>query len=215
MARITTTIATIALAAAFGSSALASDTASAPTVAPSVTPKAISALPLPINEGADVSDNQAIGDANVVAGIFGANDEQLALVKASLDRFADAGLSLPELAISVHESKEGCAGHNGLYRSGGDVERIDICHVSEFIVLHELAHAWDFNNSTEEIRSEFLEAAGLTHWSGEDVPWLDRGAERAANVVATTLASESIVGCGDTAADLMEILTGTECSPGA
>lgn len=105
----------------------------------------------------------------------------------------------------------GCWGNNGLYRSGGEVERIDICHVSEFVILHELAHAWDFNNSTEEARSGFLEATGLTHWSGEDVPWLDRGAERAANVVAMTLASESTRSCEDPAPDLMQILTGSDC----
>ena len=156
------------------------------------------------------TDPHSVAPDEVVPGVFGAGTDDRAVIDEALKRFRDTGFPLPLLAITVHADLDGCQGHNGLYRSGGPVEQIDICHVAEHTVLHELAHAWDFNYSTPSARQDFLDATGLLSWSGSDVRWRDRGAERAANLVALVLRDDA-GGCQESNWQLVALLSGRGC----
>ena len=116
-------------------------------------------------------------------GIYNASPETTNVISRSQDRFAETGLELPALRIYVHENKEGCQGYEGLFsrHEGG---RIDFCTDDATIILHELAHAWEHHELTDEDRKAFLESRGLTELDSLDVERHERGIELAANIVA-------------------------------
>lgn len=55
------------------------------------------------------------------------------------------------------------------------------------MVFHELAHAWDHHNLSDEDRRAFLNHTGLTSWNDPGARWGEQGAEVAANAVAWSL----------------------------
>lgn len=113
-------------------------------------------------------------------------------VQWAIDRFAEAGLSLPRVHVSFHASTEPCAGAEGGFRLEDDGwGRVLICvtepgHARELKVkrtlLHELAHAWDHHALTDPVRAQFMNLRGLKGWlSG--VPYAERAGEQAAEVI--------------------------------
>lgn len=146
-----------------------------------------------------------------VAGIHGGDASTIGIVEEALDDFRTLGLLLPPLAIHVHASKAPCRGNNGLYNGDGSIERIDLCHPARFVVLHELAHAWEANNVSNGQREAFLEATGLEAWTGADIAWQDRGIERAANVLAQAIRGRDGAACGQGRWDLVGLLTRLTC----
>ncbi|MDJ0953706.1 MAG: hypothetical protein QNJ81_08500, partial [Acidimicrobiia bacterium] len=79
----------------------------------------------------------------------------------------------------------------------------------------ELGHAWLLANLTPEGEAEFLAVRGLEHWSNGSVPWHERGAEQAAEILAWGLMDEAIAlvrignpACADATA-AYEVLTGS------
>jgi hypothetical protein len=160
------------------------------------------------------SHTKAIG--TVVAdrvGIYDADDALEREILDAVDRFTDAGLTLPELRIHVHESAEPCRGHMGLYNKGGDQHRIDLCQPYPEVITHELAHAWDYHNLDDATRQAFLDRAGLRVWSDQDVPHPARGVERAAYLISWALEDQPIqaISLGHYVEDLerYELLTGS------
>jgi len=124
--------------------------------------------------------------------IEGADLATQLVIEASVTRFAQAGLALPDLHIRVHPSAEPCRGHMGLYGKGGDKHRIDLCEIHTEVVLHELAHAWEYHSLDDQARSRFLLDVGLKVWKDKDVPHTSRGIERMAYVVAWGLYDQPI-----------------------
>jgi hypothetical protein len=126
------------------------------------------------------------------SGISGATTDQLAAITWAIGRFAEAGLELPALAVVVHPTSDGCGGNRGQYHvvSGADV--IDLCDTSTPVILHELAHAWAAHHASDEARTAFLEHVGLAAWSGNDVPYDERGTERAAQTMSLCLAERAL-----------------------
>jgi hypothetical protein len=116
--------------------------------------------------------------------IIGAEPAFEAVIESAIDRFESAGLDLPPLRIHVHASTDRCQGHLGTYGQFGRRDRIDLCTESEFYVLHELAHAWEQNALSNEVRAAFLFYVERPFWHDRNRPWLDSGAELAANVIA-------------------------------
>lgn len=125
-------------------------------------------------------------------GISGATTDQSAAITWAIGRYAEAGLELPTLAIVVHPTSDGCGGNRGQYRvaSGSDV--IDLCDTSVPVILHELAHAWTAHHASGEARAAFLGYVGLDAWSGSDVPYDERGTERAAQTMSLCLAERPL-----------------------
>lgn len=142
----------------------------------------------------------------VVEGDIG--DERL--VEDAHELLRRAGLELPALVVTVDRSGAACRGHDGLYRSDGSAHRIGVCTVTEIVVLHELAHAWDHTTLSDADRDRFLAHTGLESWSDPDIEWKRRGTERSANTVAIALGSGGI-GCSGSLAEAYEVLTGSSC----
>ena len=130
--------------------------------------------------------------APVGPGIHGADDAAEAEIMAAIERFVDAGLPLPELSIHVHESAQGCNGHQGLFGKGGDKHRIDICVVHPSVIRHELAHLWEHHNVDDATRQAFLDSTGLEAWNDQSAVHRSRGIEQAAYLVAWGIAPEPI-----------------------
>jgi len=53
--------------------------------------------------------------------------------------------------------------------------------LQEWLVLHEIAHAWDHHTLAGEAREAFLTTRGLSSWRNGD--WHERGAEHAAEII--------------------------------
>jgi hypothetical protein len=94
-----------------------------------------------------------------------------------------------ELARLVgHDDPEICRGRNGIAFDRGDHTEIGLCtreveaHV-EFLILHELAHAYEHQFVSDEVREEFLELRGLERWRGSDLAWHEAGAEHTAEIL--------------------------------
>lgn len=90
-------------------------------------------------------------------------------------RFADAGLTLPApLQIEFAEERDPCGGHPAVYAY--QEHAISFCRPSNRdwtdlrkLITHELAHAWDDKNMTEEMRNAYM-----AHFEyGDSVTWLD------------------------------------------
>lgn len=119
-------------------------------------------------------------------------------VEWGLDRFRDAGLPLPAMAITVHDDDAPCDGNSGLYLPNDPVE-VHLCtpgpvdsRPARLTTLHELAHAWAESQLSTAERAAFLELRGLDVWYDRRLPRHERGAEHAAEVVSWGLMDEMI-----------------------
>ena len=156
-------------------------------------------------------------DTHVVdpAGIYGADEAMNQEILDAMDRFEDAGLELPELRVYVHDSDEPCNGNAnmGLYNKGGDQQRIDLCHRSPNVGIHELAHAWEYHNMDDTTRQAFLVRADLSTWNDTDVVHRARGVERVAYAIVWGLDDQPIqrqlLSAYSENLDHFELLTGT------
>lgn len=63
--------------------------------------------------------------------------------------------------------------------------RIEAC--TSAVYLHELAHAWDRWNLTDDDRRKVMDLLGFSSWSGKDIPWAERGEEGLAQLLARVL----------------------------
>ena len=132
--------------------------------------------------------NSVSAEPSVV--IEGGTAEQRQTVFDAVDRYLSVGLALPDLRVQFHTGgKAGCEGFQGLFHPDVNVAVIDLCFPGELLALHELGHAWERFNLDDHQRAEFERLTGLTTWRSTDVIWRDRGAERAANVLAQGLLS--------------------------
>ncbi len=126
--------------------------------------------------------------------VTGANPEQLASVEKALDRFEAAGLRLPAISVSFHESADDCHGYLGHYATAGS--QLNMCnwgqsHITPInTLLHELAHAWSFEFLGEDARAAFVAHRGLDNWDDRSVNWWLRGQEQVAEIIAWGLMDE-------------------------
>lgn len=163
-------------------------------LAPEVSPGSASARgPLPAPPSGE------IGSVVVGATI---DRSDVGAVQWAIDRFAEAGLSLPRVRVSFHASTEPCAGAQGGFRREDDGGgRVLVC-VTELgqarelkvkrTLLHELAHAWDHHALTDPVRAQFMSLRGLEGWlSG--VPYAERAGEQAAEVITWGLMDRPIL----------------------
>lgn len=112
---------------------------------------------------------------------------QAEIVQSAIRRFAEAGLELPPLDVTFHEDRTQCGGNHGSFRWVDAEAEVKICNARTHIVLHELAHAWEAAVVDERTRRRFTQDLGLASWNDPEVPWSDRGIERAANTIALVL----------------------------
>lgn len=183
-------------------------TVAGPGVAPRAT--AVSAVEVePLVPLAPIEPSPPGGDGELR--IEGGTADERRIVVAAHRLLLDAGLDLPYVTVTVDTTGAACKGYDGLYRSNGERHEVGVCAVTEVVVLHELAHAWDGARLTDEQRSVFLDHTGLESWSDPGVEWKRRGTERAANTIAIAL-GDGRRGCSGPLADAYEFLTGQHCS---
>ena len=133
----------------------------------------------------DAADSSAITFTYV-------NALQVELFESAVDRFERAGLELPPVDVVGSRTDPVCTHGSAAHRFEDGRSRIIVCGpeagpTEELVFLHELAHAWDHHQLTDDRRREFLEVRGLEHWRGDDVRWNERGAEHAADIIAWAL----------------------------
>lgn len=140
--------------------------------------------------------------------IFNGTPRLEALLATGFDRFRAAGLPEPHFDRATFEPSRRCQDRSGRLIQDGDGRDLFLCFFESDVcggglqceqplqsirlaVLHELAHAWIIDNVDTDIRKEFMGAAGLVEWDGDDVPWSKRGVEYAAEVLAWGLLEEA------------------------
>jgi hypothetical protein len=158
-----------------------------------------------------ITGHMWIGTARVA--IRGGSAPIDGLLRWAAGRFALGGLAPPPLAsVTVASATSRCEGIGGrVERLGRDphadvllcfdgsrcprswTECRDICtdatceryrRAARMTVLHELAHVWEAAQLDPVDRERYLQLTGLDNWLSTDVPWHERGGERAADVVA-------------------------------
>jgi hypothetical protein len=151
--------------------------------------------------------------------LHGADAVQERTVDWAMRRFRAGGLKgLPPLDVVLHGSRTACDGYVGLYLAG----RIDLCtegllepYARKF-TLHEMAHAWTEANLPDEVLDRFLLTRGIARWNDQRLPWEERGAEQAAEIIAWGLGEGELAPRLPEAVDpatlahLYELLTGRQ-----
>jgi hypothetical protein len=120
--------------------------------------------------------------------VSGSTVESRNELQAALGAFRDAGLELPDLTIRFSVDVADCGGHQGRFRDSIIPWEIAICSNNPAVYQHELAHAWERANLTDDQRIAFMELRGHAIWSSPDVPWIERGSEGVAFVIQQGLA---------------------------
>ncbi|MGI9606065.1 MAG: hypothetical protein ACR2P0_08005 [Acidimicrobiales bacterium] len=145
-------------------------------------------------------------------GTHGADAELERIIEDVTDMYEAAGLGLPPLNIHVHPNTDACNGAPGLYSKGGDPHRVDLCIPSRALVVHELAHAWEYHNVDDETRAAFMAETGASEWNSYELPHPARGVEQFAHAIEWGLKPDAIqpmlmAHFGDKL-DLFELATG-------
>ncbi len=106
-------------------------------------------------------------------------------------RFEEAGLVLPPmLRVEFTDDIPACKGFEGLYVHTSQTVRFcrespDDWYALRKLIMHELGHAWDFQNLSEANRDFYMKSYGETvGWLDRDVPHDQRPGERLADAVA-------------------------------
>jgi hypothetical protein len=158
---------------------------------------ALTSLALLLPAGVDDAPRPSSASPRIT--IDSASPEWTRRVEWALERFRNAGLALPEMAITVHDDDDApCDGNSGLYLPNDPVE-LHVCtpapvdsRPARVTTLHELAHAWAESQLNAAERAAFLELRGLDAWYDPRLPPHERGAEHAAEVVSWGLMDEMI-----------------------
>lgn len=148
--------------------------------------------------------------------------DQVALFDWAVELFDEAGLELPPIDVVGHRTDAHCLGRSAAHGFDAGRSRIDLCigdagPRAEFLILHELAHAWDRHSLTPARRDAFLALRGLQEWRNDDPDrWHERGAEHAAEIMVWGLIDRPVRivrldanSCADLLAGY-RVLTGTE-----
>ena len=209
-----TLIATVALSILGVSVPQTATEAAVETVPVTVAPAPVAAPPPPPTPVIETEVEVTEEPQPDAPGIYGATDTHAGEIQAAIDRYNDAGLTLPALRIYVHADTDGCAGHPGIFNLDYSGDRLDLCTTDGFILLHELAHAWEHHTMDDTTRQAFLDHTGLDVWTHADAEWNKRGIEMAANAVAwglldTDLTAQDAAGFQEQL-HRFEMLTGTD-----
>lgn len=126
-----------------------------------------------------------------------------------LDRFSRGALDPPTMDTVTFEPSRSCENRSGRVVDDGRVRHLyvcmfdsDVCTIAgtcatpgtsaRIAMLHELAHAWMIDHVDDDTIEELLSVSGRSTWDDADVPWLDRGVEFSADVVAWGLLEEAL-----------------------
>lgn len=143
---------------------------------------------------------------------------QLHMAEWAIGRYAEAGLDLPSIVILFPgRDLSLCDRARGRIDLDRDPIEIRVCWDSEFVLLHELGHAWEARNVAASEHGPFMAMRdGVSAWATLDVAWAERGREHAANVIAWGLLedpypiSDTYPNDPDSMLDAFRFLTGVD-----
>lgn len=192
-------------------------------IAGTVAAPAAPALPLvnPVFPAFALSPASAATPVPLPSTVTGLSIEQIEIVSWALALFADAELALPPIDFVGHDATGPCFDRAAAHTHASGRSRIDICTtmgrpVAEFLVLHEIAHAWDRRSLTADTRAAFLELRDLTEWRNDDpARWHHRGAEHAAEIIMWGLMDRPVQVVRVAAASCAQLLAGYRLLTGA
>jgi hypothetical protein len=118
-------------------------------------------------------------------------DEQVRVEEAAA-RFRRAGLRLPDVEIVFDDDPARCHGHDGLFQQQFTPWRLTICNGAEYVVTHELAHAWEAANLDDADRQAHVASRGLAGWDSTELSWRERGIEDVALIVQQNLMAGTV-----------------------
>ena len=145
--------------------------------------------------------------------------DQQDLIRSGLATYEQAGLRLPGIQFIGFDDVEHCRGRIGLAWRSGRETQVWICtretgSVEQWMVLHELAHTWDYEMLAQDRRDAFLDVRGLNAWRDGD--WHERGSEHSAEIIVWGIIGRPVelghfdnTGC-DELTDAFRTLTGNE-----
>ena len=164
------------------------------------------ALPIP-------SDQVATGSVETSDGasieVRNGTPTLVALFQWGLGRFVESDLPLPSLDAVTFEPSRSCEGRSGRLLDDGTMRNVYVCMydsdvctgastcvtpgtAAQIAVLHELAHAWILDYVDQDTVDGILALSGRTAWDDPEVPWIERGVEYAADVIAWGLIDETL-----------------------
>jgi hypothetical protein len=131
------------------------------------------------------------------------------LVTYGLERFALGSLDEPRFDSVTFEPSRSCDVRTGRLLDDGTSRDVFLCMYERDLcpstgdctkqalsarvtVLHELGHAWMIDRVSDATVAGLLELSGRKTWGDADVPWVERGVEYAAEVIAWGLLDEVI-----------------------
>ena len=123
--------------------------------------------------------------------VHNAGADQTAAIDDALARFHNNGLDLPDIDIWFSNDSADCKGHYGLFQPRVEPKRITVCSNYDFVLTHELAHAWIHAHIDTDTIVRYLELRGKSTWDDHDQAWADRGLEDAAFVIQQNLTRTS------------------------
>lgn len=124
--------------------------------------------------------------------VAGGTEAQAKRLGEALERFSDAGLELPELTVVFSIDERDCHGRMGWFDPAVTPWRITICSTADFVYEHELAHAWERANLTDERRRAFMVFRGHDSWADPDDRWMERGVEGVAFIIQQGLLADPL-----------------------
>ena len=122
----------------------------------------------------------------------GLTADQEALVEKAVGLYTAAGLELPQVRLVGSADPAPCEGRAGVAFPREDHTEIVLCTAAagpaeEWVIIHELAHAWDHHSLTEDRKAAFQSLRNAPSWRSRDVAWHERAAEQAAEIMVWAL----------------------------
>jgi hypothetical protein len=154
-----------------------------------VAPVLLLGVVLVPSPGSSAAGATTIVSLEPVISFVGGSQAQRTTVLNAVDRFTSHDLALPDLEVRFHAGAQGCEGYRGLFHPDRGHPSIDLCYEGEFLVLHELGHAWEHFNLDDQTRQTFVEYVGAGSWTSAKVRHKAQAVEIAADTMAYGLLS--------------------------
>ena len=124
--------------------------------------------------------------------LVGGTTKQRRWLAEALNRFGQYGFALPDMTVQFvnGDNDSLCDGYLGLFKPDLSSPVLLVCSDLEFVVAHELAHAWLWANLDTTDRKTYADHRNFSTWNDKNARWADRAAEDAAFVIQQTLMIE-------------------------
>ena len=138
-------------------------------------------------------------DQDVPVVFVGLPTQHEEMARWAMGLFGDAGLDLPPMRYLFHgDDPSECRERRGLEHMIGGIAVVEICtsavsFPTQYMYLHETAHAWADHALTADRMTAFQELRGWEHWRNYSAAvWYQNGTEQAAEILVWGLVERPI-----------------------